>query len=323
MSKLPIGIRIERILQEEASANVPDDLNLWPRIREVAQTVGPYQSLIGETEGTEGREPGPLYPVPARSQASVTSGSDRRKVLPGIRRFRLNMASAMVALLALAALVIAFIAGLSFEASSSRTEEGVFLPPGKVRHMIYTGTYTVDGVVQPSESKQEEFWLTDGKSHPLMRTKVTMPHTATTWLDDNAYYEYEPDKGNQVRKYPYDPKYLAAVVPDPEIITKTLQMPGARLVGNDTLDGRPVVVVAVPNGPTRTITYWIDRQTNQILQIIVAPSESSTGPAEKVVNRIALNELIDRNDLPSDFFEFKLPPGAALVENPAFSTPTP
>lgn len=327
MSKLPISIRIERILQEEASANVPDDLDLWPRIRESAKSVGllgSHQSLSGEILRREGGALGPLDYVSAQSQASTAPKGGRVNVFLGIRRFRLNMAMALVALSALAALVIAFIAGPGFQAMSSQPAEGVFLPPGKVRHMIYTGIYTVDGIVQPSESKQEEFWLTEGKSHPLMRTKVTMWHTATTWLDDNAYYEYEPDKSNQVRKYPYDPKYFDAVIPDPEIITKTLQMTGARLVGNDTLDGRPVVVITVSYSPPSTVTYWIDRQTNQVLKIEGTSPPSSSGPARKTVNRIILNELMDRSKLPADFFEFKLPPGATLVEegNP-FSKPTP
>jgi hypothetical protein len=345
MSKLPISIRIERILQEEASANVPDDINLWPHIREAAKRGGPlgsYESLIGETMQWEGGALGSPDSVSAQSQASIALKGRRKDVFLGIRRFRLNMAMALVALLSVAGLLIASIAGTGFQALLSHPEEGAFLAPGKVRHMIYTGTYTVDGVVQPSESKQEEFWLTEGKSHPLMRTQVTVPTTIMTWLDDHAYYEYEPNKGNQVRKYPYDPKYFAAVLPDPEIITKTLQMPDARLVGDDTLDGRPVVVITVSssNAPSppppmkgaspyvaTTVTYWIDRHTKQILQITMV-NTTVGGPQDglvrdKTLNKITLNELMDRSDLPADFFEFKLPPGATLVENPAFSTPTP
>ena len=42
-----------------------------------------------------------------------------------------------------------------------------------------------------------------------------------------------------------DPQLLVSLLPDPEIITRTLQLPNAHLVGNDTLDGRPVVVIVV------------------------------------------------------------------------------
>jgi hypothetical protein len=218
--------------------------------------------------------------------------------------------------------------------------EETFLPAGKVRHLILTGTHTTGDGGQTTETHREEFWLTRGESHPLMRNEVTVPVTTMTWLDDNAYYEYQPEN-NQVRKYRDGVRYLAAVVPDPEFLTKTLQMDNARLVGDDTLDGRPVVIITVSNNgtsdptppseskssaTTTTVTYWIDRQTMQVLQVsqVVTPPTSSTNPVGKTVNKVVLNELLDRSTLPPDFFEFTLPPGATLIEeDTAPSTPTP
>jgi hypothetical protein len=176
-----------------------------------------------------------------------------------------------------------------------------------------------------------------------MRDVVTMPVSMTNWLDDSGYYEYEPAKSNEINRSNYDPQLLASLVPDPDIITKSLQIPTAHLVGNDTLDGRPVVVISYGDAntlmpaPTSTsakgtsgslyvskvVTYWIDRETNQLLQY---SSETTTvggthdGLKDTVVNKIALDELLPRSNFPADFFTFKLPEGAVLVEA---QTPTP
>jgi hypothetical protein len=253
--------------------------------------------------------------------------------------FRVNMAMVMVGLVALAGVMFAFLMAVDKGDPTPLAAEDAFLPPGKVRHMIYTGTYTyTTGGIQDApatEQHREEFWLVAGESHPLMRGKVTTPITAETWLEEDAYYEYEPEKSNEVRKRQYDLGYLSAVLPDPEIITKTLKQPNARLVGDGILDGRPVVIIVIdysePTPPagvqkshtTNTVTYWIDRRTNQILQVVLEDGGPQGGSyRQRTVNRIALDELIDRSKLPADFFEFKLPPGATLVEG-VTQTPTP
>src|SRR5207249_4234614 len=59
--------------------------------------------------------------------------------------FRVNMAMALIALIALAALSIFFIMGIRSQVSPLQSGENAFVPTGKVRHMVLTGTYSVEG----------------------------------------------------------------------------------------------------------------------------------------------------------------------------------
>jgi hypothetical protein len=331
---------VRNIVREYIESNRPSNLNMWPAIRDEAQKDA--------LENKAGPLNVPGTTVQWRSNVNVPPRVAQPAATLGKNRFRISVVMAWGALLALAAITLVFVTGSRFQRASPQAAKNAFLPTGKVRHMIYTGTYTVADNVQTNESHHDEFWLTEGGSHTLMRSIVTVPISAMTWLDDNAYYEYEPAKGNMVHKYPYDPKYLAGALPDPEIVTKTLQIPNARLVGDDTLSGRPVVVIMVsstnsnePSVPAQTPVareasfhtgttgkYWIDRENNQLLQfstvvtLIGGPQDGLV--KEESVNKIALNELIDRSALPADFFEFKLPPGATLVQGEfPFSVPTP
>jgi outer membrane lipoprotein-sorting protein len=298
---------VRKVVQDYAESNRPGNLDLWPLIRHKV-LMGQIAPQLAIGMGSE--DPG-MSPVSLATHGEVAS---RKQALstPRMRRFRVNMAMAMVALLAVAGIAFVFIAGIPTQLASPQPSDTTFLPPGKVRHMIYTGTIIRDGGAQPVENHREEFWVTKENDHVLMRTKVTVPDSIMTWLDNDAYYEYDLEKGNQVKKYPYDEKYLAAVIPDPDILTKTLKLTNARLVGDDVFDGRPVVVVTVDRGAGGTAKYWIDRQTNQLRQVEGVISSSPSGPTERYVNKIALDELINRNELPADFFEFKLPPGATL-----------
>jgi hypothetical protein len=159
-----------------------------------------------------------------------------------------------------------------------------------------------------------------------MRDQVTVPVSATNWLDDNGYYEYIPSQGSEVHKYPYDPKYLAAVIPDPEIVTETLKEPNAHIAGNEVLNGRFALVIEVPGQTVSargtalatTTKYWIDTKTNQLLQIESVTTIAGglqQGPTERTVNKLVLDELKDRSEFPADFFTFMLPPGGVL-DNP-------
>ncbi len=70
-------------------------------------------------------------------------------------------------------------------APGNTTAASPFLPAGKVRHLVLTGTLSIlagarDGEPLSKEVHHEEFWLTQGTSHPLMRSAVSVPVSSTT-----------------------------------------------------------------------------------------------------------------------------------------------
>jgi hypothetical protein len=326
---------VRSVLKEYIEGDMPGEKDPWPAIR--AMVPQAYEEHITTT---------------TPDALNVAPQAGRAVAFPGRRGFRLNVAMALVGLLALAGLTTVFIAatarhdlGLPIVSPGTPTGSG-FLPTGMVRHIVMTGSLTIDGSalggpVETTEQHHEEFWLAQGQSHPLMRDVVTVPISATNWLDDSGYYSYEPAKGNTVSWSEYDPQLLVSLLPDPAIITKTLQIPNAHPVGNDVLDGRPVVVITFGDAnslrpaPTSTATkgvssylntiatYWIDRETNQVLQYSTDTTTvggAQAGRIEKSVNKIALDELLPRSAFPVDFFDFKLPEGTVLFNE---ETPTP
>jgi hypothetical protein len=324
---------VRSVLKEYIEGDMPGAKDPWPAIKALLPSAY-AQSASATTSGLPSGAPQPVPTIALR---------DRRS-------FKLNAAMALVAMLALAGLTTVLIMAIRQPnvnpVPALGTTGGEFLPANMVRHMVLTGTLTTDGSalggpVETTEQHHEEFWLTQGQSHPLMRDVVTVPISATNWLDDSGYYSYEPAKGNTINWSAYDPQSLASLIPDPEIVTKTLQIPNAHLVGNDTLDGRPVIVISAgdPNSlrpaPTSTatkgvtsylntvVTYWIDRKTNQLLQYSIVSTTvrgAQVGLIEKTVNKIALDELLPRSAFPVDFFDFKLPEGTVLLN---VNTPTP
>jgi hypothetical protein len=323
---------VRSVLKEYIEGDMPNEKDPWPAIRAKLPPANAESKSATVTDA--GAEQQPAQPA----------------ILPGRRRFRLNAAMALVAVLALAGLTTVLTIAIRQPNVNPGpvlgTTGGKFLPAGIVRHMVYTGTLTTDrralgGTVETTEQHHEEFWLAQGQSHPLMRDVVTVPISATNWLDDSGYYSYEPAGGNTVSRSDYDPQVLVTLLPDPEIITKSLQIPNAYLVGNDALDGRSVVVISYgdPNtmraAPTSTatkgvpsymntvVTYWIDSETNQLLQYSLESTierGAQVGLIEKTVNKIALDELLPRSAFPADFFDFKLPEGAVMFN---METPTP
>ena len=324
---------VRSVLKEYIEAEMPDKKDPWPAIKALLPSA--YSESASTT--TPGFPSGAVQPVPTVA-------------LPGRRSFKFNAAMVLVAMLGLAGLTTVLIMAIRQPNVNPvpvlGTTGGEFLPAGMVRHMVLTGTVTTDGSalggpVETTQQHHEEFWLTQGQNHPLMRDIVTVPISATNWLDDSGYYSYEPAKDNTVSWSKYDPQLLAPLLPDPEIITKTLQIPNTHLVGNGSLDGRPVVVISSddPNSlrpaPTSTatkgvtsymntvVTYWIDSETNQLLQYSLENTTvrgAQVGLIEKTVNKIALDELLPRSAFPEDFFDFKLPEGTVMFN---METPTP
>jgi hypothetical protein len=322
---------VRSVLKEYIEGDMPNEKDPWPAISAMLP-----QALDGTAA-----------PLKNEQSSRAMAVQSETRTLAGRHRLRVNMAMALIALLVLAGLSTVFVATRQQPAPLAALPlSGEFLPAGTVRHMVYTGNTVLDrsalgGTVETTEQHHEEFWLAQGQSHPLMKDIVTVPISATNWLDDSGYYSYDPAEGNTVSRSDYDPQVLVTLLPDPEIITKSLQLPSAHLVGKDTLDGRPVLVISYgdPNSlrpaPTSTatkgvtsymntvVTYWIDRETNQLLQYSLESKTvrgAQVGLIEKTVNKIALDELLPRSAFPADFFDFKLPEGAVMFN---VETPTP
>ncbi|HST03668.1 MAG TPA: hypothetical protein VLQ48_02920 [Chloroflexia bacterium] len=323
---------VRSVLKEYIEGDMPDKKDPWPIIRAMLP---------------EGSAEHATTPTLGRTAESMIAKPPQARIQPGARKFRVNAAMALVALVVLAGLTISLVV-MNRPIADPLPMMGVptptgreFLPAGMVRHMVLTGSLTTDGTalggpVTTTEEHNEEFWLTQGQNHPLMKDVVTVPVSMTNWLDDSGYYEYDPANGNMINRSEYDPRLVVSLLPDPNIITRTLRLENAHLVGNDTLDGRPVVVITTENDVTPSptpkdltsykhvvVTYWIDHEANQLLKYSAETTTiggTQDGLKDTVVNKIALDELLPRSNFPADFFTFKLPEGAVLVEE---QTPTP
>lgn len=162
------------------------------------------------------------------------------------------------------------------------------------------------------------------------------------WLTGDALYLHvlgEADVrpvANVVLKYAYDPGYLEVYGPAPGAVSKLLEMhPEARVLGNTWLDNHPVVKIeksATLGQPARTpsteadsapasamtTTHWIDLDTGQHRRVeIVTRAPAAPGGEVQVFTSttfIERDELLDAGQAQPDFFEFKMPQGASLIE---------
>jgi hypothetical protein len=203
-----------------------------------------------------------------------------------------------------------------------------------------------------------DYWLANGTDHLLMRQSNLSNSSSWQLLTDDAYYNYVPDTyrqegneyiGGNVYKYPYDPSYIPSftsrypsinILPDPQIMEKILAaIPNSRLVGDALLDGSNVALVEAigtsdfpvepgvsrPYDTSLDIRYWVDLSTHKIMQVwsvVTVTSGPQKGFQYGGVQKLSLDELVDRSILPADYFTFKLPPGTALVDLTS-ATPTP
>ncbi|MDQ6694946.1 MAG: TlpA family protein disulfide reductase, partial [Chloroflexota bacterium] len=108
------------------------------------------------------------------------------------------------------------------------------------------------------------------------------------------------------------------------MITTTLELRNAHLAGHDTICGRPVVVIETTSsgtpGAVSTSRYWIDTQTEQLLQYTDVTTRTSGTEHARVeirVDKLALDELQDRETLSSDYFAVRQPPGSVLASRTA------
>ena len=139
--------------------------------------------------------------VPTWERASpVAATTSMPRGLSRVAMTGFGVALVIVLALGLVALFAPTIPGASINDAGN----GEFLPAGKVRHMILTGTlYTTQvgaksALSQTTEEHREAFWLAAGKDHALMRDQVLIPISTTNLLDYNAYYESNPDQKGQI-----------------------------------------------------------------------------------------------------------------------------
>lgn len=224
-----------------------------------------------------------------------------------------------------------------------------FVPAGMVRHLVYSDTTISRSSPQDFHqlgSRSLEAWFGNGSSHLLMYVhpssagQDSKSNEPSTWVEDNAIYNYQPSQDNTVFKYAYNSRYVSMLGPDAGAIDAKLKsLPNARIAGQATVMGRPAVEIeSITNRPTptpasttkdappvysyspsTTETYlWLDKDTGQLLkrQYVAHYTEGSLA-GQVTTNTVVLekNDLFDASYLPEDFFKFKLPPGAKLVEN--------
>ncbi|MDQ3705242.1 MAG: zf-HC2 domain-containing protein [Chloroflexota bacterium] len=162
------------------------------------------------------------------------------------------------------------------------------------------------------------------------------------WLSDDALYlHFTGDEdvrpvANVVLKYPYDPDYLKMYGPNPDALSKLLDRnPEARVLGNTWIDNHPVVKVVVESRlgqpgatpvpgevtseePSRTRTFWIDAETGQYrrAEAVTRAPRQPGGSLEVFTSTIVIerDELLDASQVQPDYFDFKLPEGANLIE---------
>lgn len=307
-------------------------------------------------------------PVPAQPQARIQTQPQfaTRKALSKLRLFeqgRARLAFVGAALGMAVVLVFGFASYLGNPISTatkpgntytkpgeaslmSKPGDESFVPPGMVRRITINHIFSSPG--KQDGSLIEEVWLTNGPSHLLMKSIFTTI-SATTWIEDGAVYKYNPEimpqPNNTVYKYPYNAVYLELYVP--KDLDYWLALPNARIVGDDTLDGRAVTVVEStgdksaatpqPNWEERSVAdykLWVDKETLQVLQRVHTTTFTAgrrTGTVETQTFRVSANQLEDAGQYPAGFFSFELPEGANVVDatptssevTPSNETPTP
>ena len=217
-----------------------------------------------------------------------------------------------------------------------------YIPQGKVRHLVIEHTTSASSVpggsllAQAPTTITQESWLTNGASHPIMYYAFTpadkSPYgSAQLWVTDDAVYNYGQLSTFQVLKYPYNPSYTNRYMPDPGLVASWLneKQLSSRLVAHVTLDGRPVAEIATAayTMPTaygdrdlRTAVdhVWIDTSENIMVKLhreTTYVSGADKGRVETFDYHLVKDELLDRSALSADFFDFKLPAGAKVVDS--------
>jgi outer membrane lipoprotein-sorting protein len=294
----------------------------------------------------------PQSQMAAQEQGWIGSIPFRGRRREPSRGFRLVFQGLALALVMVTVLWLSFL--LSGGDRAAKPQES-FVPAGKVRHLVIS--HSVADTVYPvgsatvytnTTSRTEDVWLTNGKSHLLGKTSIDSPEMQRqyVWVEEDSVYDYTPGlftgpRGDEivreVYKYPYDPRHLELYVPND--MNYLLTMPDAVIVGEDTLDGRPVTMVesiaekpeplpppdaGKENRQVFDYRLWVDKETGQVLQrqhTMTSIEGPRTGQVTIFTFRVVKNELLEATAFPPDFFTFKLPEGAKVLEKPPLFGP--
>ncbi|MEO8288279.1 MAG: hypothetical protein ABI670_17780 [Chloroflexota bacterium] len=355
MHKLPIRVRIEHILQEEAESGVPEGRNLWPRIREGGRSVPAQHSNVGAREqGSNGlirHTKDTMHPRSAQRKGlrglswgeSHAPGASVATIKPGLLRLT---AFVMASLLLVA--VVLYFTGRAGTVSASvllqkAADASTFVPVGKVRHIVIRQT---DSVTGETGGWTDEVWLANGQKRLMMwkPAMVTPSGTPMPWdgaqlINDDGIWQFPADgDGKTVQKMPEgNTFFLDQVLPNRQAIDQMLASPNTRIAGSDTLDGHSVVVIEghvgsfVSNTPrdlaegkaqgyqTAQHDYklWVDNQTYQILkeQHIITWDVQGPTGQHQIINTKRIT-LDELLDEESVRADmFKLPAGVKIIDN--------
>lgn len=349
-------------------ALVEEEQAVFESLRTEIQQIAPRAEFAQQLEARLREAAEPLVeptvaPVEQGSASVLTRPRPRplsHVIRSGLRLLRLPRArfasvGLVIGMLIVGVLVLSFFlngsgldSGVSTVATSKATTptattsiEGVagpFVPPGKVRHLVINLTSIREGTPQPLVT--ENIWYTNGQNHLLMRGNSSGEGVSPSdiWVEEQAIYHYSPNPDNLASKQPYYPQYVSFYFgPDPELLTRSLNMMDARIVGTDSLNGQPVTIVegyfektapATPTDgkdswrPTVKKVVWLDTQEDRLLKTEYT-STYSNGRVDVSTEVVMEDELSDISEIPVDFFKFKLPEGATLVEesNGLFASP--
>ncbi|MDQ6693696.1 MAG: hypothetical protein M3014_04645 [Chloroflexota bacterium] len=203
-----------------------------------------------------------------------------------------------------------------------------------------------------ADSSTMEYWLASEGGRLLMREvdPLTAHLSMKSWyalLTNEGYFDYsdypppiEPGIGGTIARHPYSTDYIPAyttgyasinLVPDPQIMDRVLSIPHAQVLEDTVLDGRHVALVearglpdyptpvnvSIPYSTTTDLRFWVDRNTQRIMQAkssVTITSGDQRGVQYGLMVKVTTDELVDRRTLPADFFVFKLPAGMSLLD---------
>jgi hypothetical protein len=358
-------------LDEYGSRAVPDSLDGWPSIlARLPGATGSDAMVSGYAGDASSSQPSQQVRSGVAGRARIHKQAQPGRGLPvDLRNRGFNLAVVLILVLGLAAVTALFLTGSTgLQHNGLAGDTNTFVPEGKVRHVVMDVTWenssAGSATAQPNalEPRTDEIWYANGRNHLLMyitRVQANSSLTETTFVDENAIYEYQsgpqynasviPYGGdNIVKKYPYSSRYLDFYGPDLQLLTRLLQSPDTRAVGNSMLLGRAVTEVesatvqtasgppvpfvfsegqslptpeprgSVGNKTLVDIQKWIDVQTHQVLKWMVTTTQiAGPGSGDTQTQTIAVksDELLDAAAFPLGSFQFQAPQGSRVVES--------
>jgi hypothetical protein len=330
---------VRNVLKEYAEADMPKGNDPWPAIRERLQP--------GILQPATASSPIPAVSDLLQPQIPASPRVGRTAIVRGIgikpsaagaqhRGLKLSLPMALVMILGAVTLGLAVFESIKI-ATPGATQGSEFVPAGKARHIVINTKREEEGPdkigVGVPTTGTIEVWYANGRNNLLQHTRFldygagnSRSTTSEVWVQDNTMYTTVPDdKVVLWQPWTVAPVYAPNGLygPDPNLISKVLQQPNARIISDTVMDGRDVIVIGFAS-PDEDSQWWIDKDAHRPFQW----REASIQGGHTVISteKMVLDELVGINTLPPDFFEFKLPEGFRLVQRKIptpLSTPVP